>query len=86
MLPELHFQLTPEAYAGFEAQLAPLDITIRDTGRQTIEDLEHERVEMDMVSGDMVFRGATFHFRLESENAEPSVGPEPRSGLGEWWR
>jgi hypothetical protein len=67
MLPELHFQLTPEAYAAFEARLAPLGITIRDTGRQTIEDLENDRIEMAMVSGDMVFPGSTFHFRRHTD-------------------
>jgi len=67
MLPELHFQLSSEAYAAFEERLASVGIALHDTGRQTIEDLENDRVEMAMISGDMVFRGTKFHFRRHKD-------------------
>jgi hypothetical protein len=64
---DIHLELTEDAYRGFEEQLAPLGISVRDTGRSTVEDFERDCVDMVMVSGVITYRGCDFHFHRQKD-------------------
>jgi hypothetical protein len=67
MAPDLHFELTQDSYVAFEEQLASFQIVVRNTGRQTTEDLERNRVVMATISGVMTFHGNQFHFHRQMD-------------------
>ena len=62
MAPDVSFHLTNDAYDRFAELLLPYGITVRDTWRNTSENLERGAMESDSYMGFLHFGGFEFRY------------------------